>query len=117
VLSNPYFTSLQTAKNFNTDFLITYLVHPSTAIYVGYNSNLENLDPHLGTDVNGELNHDPFGRLRNDAPLRVEAAVAHHARRLPKRDPVGTRAQKQVRRHLGPIEDRTEDLVVQLVSR
>jgi hypothetical protein len=66
VLSNPYFTSLQTAKNFNTDFLITYLVHPSTAIYVGYNSNLENLDPHLGTDVNGELNHDPFGRLRND---------------------------------------------------
>jgi hypothetical protein len=66
VLSNPYFTSLQTTKNFNADFLFTYLVHPSTAIYVGYNSNLENLHPQLGTDVNGELRHDPSGRLLND---------------------------------------------------
>jgi hypothetical protein len=66
VLANKYFTSLQTAKNFNADFLITYLVHPSTAIYVGYNSNLENVQFPLGTDVNGELNHDPFGRLHND---------------------------------------------------
>ncbi len=66
VLSNPYFTYLQTAKNFNADSLITYLVHPSTAIYVGYNSNLENVASPLGTDVNGELNHDPLGRLHND---------------------------------------------------
>ena len=66
VLSNPYFTSLQTTKNFNTDFLITYLVHPSTAVYVGYNSNLENVLLPLGTDGNGELIHDRFGRLRND---------------------------------------------------
>ena len=28
---------------FNADFLITYLVHPGTAIYVGYNSDLQNL--------------------------------------------------------------------------
>jgi hypothetical protein len=66
VLSNPYFTSLQTTKNFNADFLITYLVHPSTAIYVGYNSNLENVWPPLRTDVNGELVHNPSGRLLND---------------------------------------------------
>jgi hypothetical protein len=66
VLANPYFTALQTTKNFNADFLITYLVHPSTAIYVGYNSNLENVLFPLGTDVNGQLNHDPFGRLHND---------------------------------------------------
>jgi hypothetical protein len=66
VLANPDFTSLQTTKNFNTDFLITYLVHPSTAVYVGYNSNLENVLLPLGTDGNGELNHDPLGRLRND---------------------------------------------------
>jgi hypothetical protein len=66
VLSNPYFTSLQTTKNFNADFLITYLVHPSTAVYVGYNSNLENLNPNLGTDVNGELLHSLTGRLLND---------------------------------------------------
>jgi hypothetical protein len=66
VLSNKYFTFLQTTKNFNADFLFTYLVHPSTAIYVGYNSNLENLAFPLGTDANGELLHDPRGRLLND---------------------------------------------------
>jgi hypothetical protein len=44
VLSNPDLSSLSPTKNFNADFLITYLVHPGTAIYVGYNSNLQNLD-------------------------------------------------------------------------
>lgn len=42
-LVNPAFTSLPTAKQFNADFLVTYLVHPGTAIYVGYNSDLQNL--------------------------------------------------------------------------
>jgi len=40
--SSPY-TYLTTAREFNADFLITYLVHPGTAIYVGYNSDLQNL--------------------------------------------------------------------------
>ena len=64
VLTTPGFTSLDTTKNFNADFLITYLVHPSTAIYVGYNSNLENIvnPPHL--DMDGNLARD--GRLVND---------------------------------------------------
>ena len=52
-LVNPFFTSDDKVKNFNTDFLITYLIHPGTAFYLGYNSNMENLDPeaithHLG---------------------------------------------------------------------
>jgi len=47
VLSNPLLSSLSPTKNFNADFLITYLVHPGTAIYVGYNSNLQNLDRRL----------------------------------------------------------------------
>jgi hypothetical protein len=47
VLSNPAISSLSPTKNFNADFLITYLVHPGTAIYVGYNSNLQNLDRQL----------------------------------------------------------------------
>ncbi|MBS1840316.1 MAG: carbohydrate binding family 9 domain-containing protein [Acidobacteria bacterium] len=59
-LANPQFSSLQTTKNFNADVLFTYLVHPGTAIYFGYNSNLENLDPSLTLDPNGNLN-----RLRN----------------------------------------------------
>ena len=37
-------TYLPTSKEFNADFLVTYLVHPGTAIYVGYNSDLQNLD-------------------------------------------------------------------------
>jgi hypothetical protein len=49
-LANPALTSLQTTKQLNTDFLITYLVHPGTAIYVGYNSDLQNYDPSLAVD-------------------------------------------------------------------
>jgi hypothetical protein len=39
-------------------------VHPSTALYVGYNSNLENVQLPLGNDVDGNLLHS--GRLKND---------------------------------------------------
>jgi hypothetical protein len=46
-IANPGFTTLQTTKNFNGDVLFTYLLNPGTAIYVGYNSNLQNLDPSL----------------------------------------------------------------------
>ncbi len=42
----PY-TYLPTEKEFNADFLVTYLVHPGTAIYVGYNGDLQNLDHEL----------------------------------------------------------------------
>jgi hypothetical protein len=68
-LTNTYpLTFLPTTKNFNTDFLITYLVHPGTAVYVGYNSNLRNLDPGLGIDSNigGVMRSD---RMINDGRL------------------------------------------------
>jgi Domain of unknown function (DUF5916)/Carbohydrate family 9 binding domain-like len=45
----PY-TFLPTEKQFNADFLLTYLVHPGTAIYVGYNSDLQNLNHGLRGD-------------------------------------------------------------------
>ena len=62
MLTNSNFSSLQTRKNFNADFLITYLLHPGTAVYVGYNSNLSNLDPRLiDTGTDGLLTrHGPF---------------------------------------------------------
>lgn len=50
VLSNPLISSLSPTKHFNTDFLITYLIHPGTAIYVGYNSDLANLNRDLEVD-------------------------------------------------------------------
>jgi len=49
-VGSPY-TYLPTQKEFNADFLITYLVHPGTAIYVGYNSDLQNLDVQPGVGV------------------------------------------------------------------
>ena len=53
----PY-TFLPTSKQFNADFLITYLVHPGTAIYLGYNSDLQNLDvvPRVGPLAGGVFN-------------------------------------------------------------
>ena len=54
-LSNPALTSLPTTKQFNGDFLITYLIHPGTAIYVGYNSDLQNIDPALLPSPSGGL--------------------------------------------------------------
>lgn len=46
-IANPGFTTLQNAKQFNGDVLFTYLLNPGTAIYVGYNSDLQNIDPSL----------------------------------------------------------------------
>ena len=64
LLTNPTFTSLQTAKDFNADFLVTYLLRPSTAIYVGYNTNRENLLNPLAADIDGNLLRGP--RYIND---------------------------------------------------
>jgi Domain of unknown function (DUF5916) len=74
LLANPTYSSLQTTKDFSSDFLITYLVHPGTAVYVGYNSNLENLIPSLCLPAVGQTTGcDPNGvglvrgnRLIND---------------------------------------------------
>ncbi len=46
-ISNPFLTTLQNTKGFNGDVLFTYLLTPGTAIYAGYNSDLQNLDARL----------------------------------------------------------------------
>jgi folate-dependent phosphoribosylglycinamide formyltransferase PurN len=51
--ANSKQTSLQTIKNFNVDFLIIYLIYPGTAIWIGYNNNLQNIDPALLPDSSG----------------------------------------------------------------
>ena len=73
LLANSQYSSLTTIRSLNFDFLMTYLVHPGTAFYLGYNSNLENIAPGLcktlpqssTCDPNGGLDYVP-GRLRND---------------------------------------------------
>jgi hypothetical protein len=43
-LANPAETSLSRTKQIGTQALFTWLPHPGTAIYVGYNNDLQNLD-------------------------------------------------------------------------
>jgi hypothetical protein len=59
LIANPALTSLQPAKNLNADVLLTYFVHPGTAVYLGYNSNLQNLANPVGVDQNGNLLRTP----------------------------------------------------------
>jgi hypothetical protein len=43
-LANPAETSLMRTKQIGTQVLLTWLPHPGTAIYLGYNDDLQNLD-------------------------------------------------------------------------
>jgi hypothetical protein len=43
VLQNPALVDLQRQKRVTGDVLLTYLIHPGTAVYVGYTDRLENL--------------------------------------------------------------------------
>ena len=43
-LANPLETSLPRTKQLGTEALLTWLPHPGTAIYIGYNNDLQNLD-------------------------------------------------------------------------
>jgi len=75
VLSNPDISTLPRTKNFNTDFLITYLIHPGTAIYVGYNSDLGNLDRNLTQDpVTGAIMTTPHGYINDGRQFFVKAS-------------------------------------------
>ena len=49
LLANPALFAAERTKGANADFLVTYLLNPGTAVYVGYNSNLQNLDRQLCT--------------------------------------------------------------------
>jgi len=46
-LANPKETSLPRTKQVGTEALFTWLPHPGTAVYVGYNNDLQNLDRSL----------------------------------------------------------------------
>ena len=48
-LVNPAETSLLRTKQVGTQLLLTWLPHPGTAIYLGYNNHLANLDRRLCT--------------------------------------------------------------------
>ena len=65
LLTNPELTALEATKNLNADILLTYLVNPWTALFVGYNGNAQNLE--LVTTATGADIARPRRRLINDA--------------------------------------------------
>jgi len=71
LLANQGYSVLQTTKNLNLDFLVTYLLHPGTAVYLGYNSNLQNLAPDLCLRAPGMTECDPStaGPARTSGPF------------------------------------------------
>ena len=73
-VGSPY-TYVKTSREFNADFLVTYLVHPGTAIYVGYNSDLENLNvvPRMGSTP-GYVVNTPRGYINNSRQFFVKAS-------------------------------------------
>jgi hypothetical protein len=57
-LANPAETSIQRTKQVGTQLLLTWLPHPGTAVYIGYNNDLQNLDRNLCTRTNNLCNLD-----------------------------------------------------------
>jgi len=64
LLADSDTTALDTRRRLNMDVLVTYLPSPGTALYLGYNDNLENIDPSLTLTPRGLL-RSPTG-LRSD---------------------------------------------------
>jgi hypothetical protein len=58
LVSNPLFTAPPTSRRFNADFPVSYLLHPGTAIYVGYNRNLSRPGPPVEGRVVDEFMND-----------------------------------------------------------
>jgi uncharacterized protein DUF5916/cellulose/xylan binding protein with CBM9 domain len=73
-VGSPY-TYLPTSRQFNADFLITYLIHPGTAIYVGYNSDLQNLSVVPRTPSGpGYVTNTPRGYLNDSRQFFVKVS-------------------------------------------
>jgi hypothetical protein len=58
-LANPAETSLVRTKQVQSQALLTWLPHPGTVIYFGYNNDLQNYDHQLCDTLTGTLNCDP----------------------------------------------------------
>jgi hypothetical protein len=67
LLPNSLLTSAPLTKQFNGDFLLTYRINLGTALYVGYNHDLQNYDPRLKA-INDQLARTDRGFL-NDGRL------------------------------------------------
>lgn len=64
-LANPLETSLPRTKQVQSEALLTWLPHPGTAIYVGYNNDLQNLDRRLCSSFSNGCTSDDTPALRS----------------------------------------------------
>ena len=76
VLPSPEYSSLDYTKNLMGDILLTYLVHPGTALYVGYSNMLENYS-RLALDQAGLLERTRSGLLSTAAGLFVKFSYVY----------------------------------------
>jgi hypothetical protein len=77
VLPAPSLSSLELSKSLAGDVLLTYLLHPGTALYVGYSNLLENYDRNtLGGAA--LLERTRSGLLSTAAGLFVKFSYLHH---------------------------------------
>jgi hypothetical protein len=71
VLPTAALSSLEYAKSLTGDFLLTYLVHPGTALYVGYTNVMDNYN-RLTLARSGILERSPTDLLSTSAGLFVK---------------------------------------------
>ncbi len=71
LLVNPVETSLVRTKEVQTQALLTWLPHPGTAVYLGYNNDLQNLDHELCSREGGLC--DPTEPILPRAPGYLNA--------------------------------------------
>jgi hypothetical protein len=70
-LANPALTSLSRTKQVGTQALVTWLPHPGTAIYIGYNNDMQNLDRTLCNRLPGGA-CDPNNTTAPRAPMMLD---------------------------------------------
>jgi hypothetical protein len=70
-LANPQRTSLLRTKQVGTQALFTWLPHPGTTIYIGYNNDLQNLDRSLCNRLPGG-SCDPNNTTAPRGPLMLD---------------------------------------------
>jgi hypothetical protein len=71
LLPNPLLTSAPLTRQFNGDFLLTYRINLGTALYVGYNHDLQNYDPRLKA-INDQLARTDRGFLTDGRAFFVK---------------------------------------------
>lgn len=76
VLPSQRLSSLAYSKRLSGDILLTYLVHPGTALYVGYNNMLENFD-RLALAQTGVLARSNRNLLSTGAGLFVKVSYRY----------------------------------------